>query len=50
MHKEIKEKIKFGEWLLPLNSELSFHFVSRNVKIKIYKTVTLVAVLYGYET
>jgi hypothetical protein len=29
---------------------LSFHLLSRNVKVKIYKTIILQAVLYGCET
>jgi hypothetical protein len=29
---------------------LSFHLLSKNVKIKIYKTIILPVVLYGCET
>jgi hypothetical protein len=29
---------------------LSFHLLSRNVKVKIYKTIILPVVLYGCET
>jgi hypothetical protein len=43
MHKEIKSR---------LNSEslLSSRLLSRNVKVKVYKTVILPVVLYGCET
>jgi hypothetical protein len=30
--------------------KLSFHLLSRNVKVKIYKAITLPVVLYGCET
>jgi hypothetical protein len=29
---------------------LSFHLLFKNVKVRIYKTITLPVVLYGYET
>jgi hypothetical protein len=29
---------------------LSFHLLSRNIKVKIYKTIILPVVLYGCET
>jgi hypothetical protein len=32
------------------SSLLSFRLLSRNVKVKIYKTIILPVVLYGYET
>jgi hypothetical protein len=33
-----------------VQSLLSSHLMSRNVKVKIYKTIILPVVLYGYET
>jgi hypothetical protein len=41
---------KFGECLLLFPSELSFRLLSRNVKVKIHKTVIPNVVLYGCET
>jgi hypothetical protein len=41
----------FGECLLPFGSEsLSSRLLSRNVKVKIYKTIILLVVFYGCET
>jgi hypothetical protein len=42
---------KFGECLLPLGPEsFSSRLLYRNVKVKIYKTMIMQAVLYGRET
>jgi hypothetical protein len=42
---------KFGECLLPfVQSLLSSRLLSRNIKVKIYKTIILPVVLYGCET
>jgi hypothetical protein len=41
---------KFGELLLPFGSSiLSSRLLSRNVKVKIYKTIIIPIVLYGCE-
>jgi hypothetical protein len=51
MHEEIKSRLNLGNACY--NSVLSLLFsslLSRNVKVKIYKTVTLPVVLYGCET
>jgi len=47
-----KEQTKFGEFLLRTfrSSLLSSRLLSRNVKVKIYKTIILPVVLYGCET
>jgi hypothetical protein len=48
---KIKEQTKFRECLLPFASEtLSSRLLSRNIKVKIYKTIILPVVLYGCET
>jgi hypothetical protein len=36
--------------LVILNSSASFRFLSKNLKIKMYKTIILHLVLYGYKT
>jgi len=44
-------QIKFREFLLPFYSEpLSSHLISKNLKIKIYRTIILPVVFYGCET
>jgi hypothetical protein len=44
MQEEIKSRLN------SVQSLLSSHLLSRNVKIKIYKTIILPVVLYGCET
>jgi hypothetical protein len=44
------ELMKFGECLLPLNSEPFCLLVCKNLKIKIYRAIILLYVLYGCET
>jgi hypothetical protein len=51
MHEEIKGRLNSGNASYHLvQSLLSSRLLSRNLKIKIYKTVTLPVVLYGCET
>jgi hypothetical protein len=51
IHKEIKTKFNSDNacCLLVLNL-LSSHLIFKNLKIKIYKTIMLLVVLYGCET
>jgi hypothetical protein len=47
----IEEEIEFGECLLPFSAEpLSSRLLSKNIKIRIYKTIILPVVLYRCET
>jgi hypothetical protein len=51
MHKEIKSSLNSGNaCYCSVQSLLSSHLLSRNLKVKIYKTVILPVVLYEYET
>jgi hypothetical protein len=51
MHKEIKSKLKSGNACYhSVQSLLCSHLLSRNVKVKIYKTTILPIVLCGCET
>jgi hypothetical protein len=51
MHEEIKGRLNSrNACYYSVQSLLSFCFVSRNVKFKIYKTIILPLVLYGCET
>jgi hypothetical protein len=51
IHEEIKSTINSGNACYhPVQSLLSFYLLSRNVKVKIYKTIILPAVLCGCET
>jgi hypothetical protein len=51
MHEEIKSRINSGNACCCLvQGLLSFCLLSRNVKVKIYKTIILPVVLYGCET
>jgi hypothetical protein len=51
MIEEIKSRLNSGNACYhSVQSLLSSHLLSRNVKIKIYKTITLPVVLYRYET
>jgi hypothetical protein len=51
IHKEIKSRINSGNACYhSVQSLLSSRLLSRNVKVKIYKTMILPFVLYGCET
>jgi hypothetical protein len=51
MHKEIKSKLNSGNaYYCSVQSLLSSHLLSRNLKVKIYNTVILPLVLYGCES
>jgi hypothetical protein len=51
MHKEIKSRLNSWNTCYHLvQSLLSSHLLSRNLKVKIYKTIILPVVLYGCET
>jgi hypothetical protein len=51
MQEEIKSKINSGNACYhSVQSLLSSRLLSRNVKVKIYKTIILPIVLYGCET
>jgi hypothetical protein len=50
IHKEIKEQIKCGDACYHSPQKLSSHLLSKSVKIKIYKTITLPVALYGCVT
>jgi hypothetical protein len=50
-HEEIRSRLNSGNACVhAVQNLLSFHPLSRNVKIKIYKTIILPMVLYGCET
>jgi hypothetical protein len=51
IHEEIKSRLNSGNASYhSVQSLLSSHLLSRNVKVRIYKTVILPVVLYGCET
>jgi hypothetical protein len=51
MHEEIKSRLHSGNAYYHLvQSLLSSYLLSRNVKVKIYKTIILPVALYGHET
>jgi hypothetical protein len=51
IHDEIKSRLNSGNaCYYPVQSILFFRLISKNLKIKIYKTVILLVVLYGLET
>jgi hypothetical protein len=51
MHKEINSRLNSGNACNhSVQRLLSSHLLSRNIKVKIYKTIILPAVLYGCET
>jgi hypothetical protein len=51
MHEEIKSRLNLGNACChSVQSLLSSRLLSRNVKVKIYKTIILPVVLYGCET
>jgi hypothetical protein len=50
IHEEIKMKLNLGNSCYhSIQCLLSSHLLSRNVKVKVYKTIILPLVLYGYE-
>jgi hypothetical protein len=51
IQEEIKKKLNSGNaWYHSVQNLLSSRLLSKNLKIRIYKTIILPAVLYGYET
>jgi hypothetical protein len=51
VQEEIKRRLNSGNACChSVQSLLSSHLLSRNVKVKIYKTIILLVVLYGCET
>jgi hypothetical protein len=50
MNKEIKSRLNSGNACYHSVQSLSSHLLSRNVKVKIYKTIIQPLVLYGCET
>jgi hypothetical protein len=51
MHEETKSRLNLGNSCYhSVQSLLSSRLLSRNLKVKIYKTIILPAVLYGCET
>jgi hypothetical protein len=51
MHEAVKSRLNCGNACYHLvQCLLSFHLLSRNVKVKIYKTTILPVLLYGCET
>jgi hypothetical protein len=51
MQEEIKSRLNSGNVCYhSVQNPLSSRLLSRNVKVKIYKTIILPVVLYGYET
>jgi hypothetical protein len=51
IHEEIRSRLNSGNACYQaVQNLLSSHLLSRNVKIKIYKTIILPVVLYGCET
>jgi hypothetical protein len=51
IHEEIKSRLNSGNACYhSVQSLLSCRLLSRNVKVKIYKTIILSVVLYGCET
>jgi hypothetical protein len=51
IHEEIRSRLNSGNaCFLAVQNLLSSHLLSRNVKIRIYKTIILPVILYGCET
>jgi hypothetical protein len=51
MHEEIKSRLNSGNACYhSVQSFLSSHLLSKNIKVKIYKTIILPVILYGRET
>ena len=49
--KEVKHRLNSGNaCYYSVQGLLSFWILSRNIKLRIYKTIILPVVLYGYET
>jgi hypothetical protein len=47
---EIKRRLNFGNACYHSVQNLSSHLLSKNVKVRMYKTIILSVVLYGCET
>jgi hypothetical protein len=50
IQEEIKSRLKSGNACYPMQNVLSSSLLSKHLKIAIYKTIILPAVLYGCET
>jgi hypothetical protein len=51
IHEEVKRRMNSGNGCYnSVENVLSSHLLSKNIKIKIYKTIILYVVLYGHET
>jgi hypothetical protein len=50
IHEEIKSRLKSGNAYHSVQSILSSSLLSRSVKIKIYRTILLLVVLYGCDS
>ena len=51
IQEEIKSRLKLGNaYYYLVQNLLSSSLLSKNLKIKIYRTIVLPVVLYGYET
>jgi hypothetical protein len=51
IHKELKSRLNSGNACYhSVQSLLSSRLLSRNVKVKVYKSITLRVILYGCET
>jgi hypothetical protein len=51
IHDKIKSRLNLGNaCYYSVQNPLSSHLISKNLKIKIYKTIILPVVLYGYKT
>jgi hypothetical protein len=50
IHEEVKSRLKSGNACYSVQNLLSSSLLSKNVKIKIYRTIILPVVLYGCET
>jgi hypothetical protein len=51
IHEEIKSRLNLGnECYHSVQKLLSSHLLSKNINIKIHKTIILYVVLYGFET
>jgi uncharacterized membrane protein len=51
IHDEIKSRLNSGNaWYYSVQNIFSYRLISKNLKVKIYKTVILPVVFYGCET
>jgi hypothetical protein len=51
IHDEVKSRLNSGNvCYYSVQNLLSSHLISKNLKVKIYKTIILPVVLYGYKT